>query len=204
MLASAASAAALRYTVQDGDGAFYGPKLEFHLIDRQARKWQCGTVQLDFVPPERLNASYVNERGERPHPVMIHHAVLGSLERFIGILLEHYDGWLPAWLAPDQIVVASLGEDTLAYANEAADRLEDGGLRVMRDFSAERLPRKIVDARQQRVPIFATVRPREVERRGLTLRMRDGGMHSMPLDEALAHLVRAVRAPSRKPISADL
>ncbi len=197
MLAAAAGAAGLRYAVQDGEGAFYGPKLEFHLIDRQQRKWQCGTVQIDFVLPERLGASYVNERGERQHPVMIHHAVLGSIERFIGILLEHYDGWLPAWLAPDQIVVANLGGDTLAYASEAADHLEEHGCRVVRDFRAERLPRKIVDARQFRVPILAVVGPREVETRGLALRMRNGDTHAVSLDEASAYLAREIRLPSR-------
>jgi threonyl-tRNA synthetase len=198
MLASAASAAGLRFTVQSGEGAFYGPKLEFHLIDRQQRKWQCGTVQLDFVLPERLNAMYVNDQGERRHPVMIHHAVLGSIERFVGVLLEHYEGWLPAWLAPDQIVVANVGHDALAFANEVADVFEDQGCRVMRDFRYERLPRKIVDARSQRVPVFATVGAREAEARALALRMRNGDTHSLPLDEALAYLLDEVRSPSRK------
>ncbi|MGV2288236.1 threonine--tRNA ligase [Trinickia sp. YCB016] len=198
MLASAASAAGLRFTVQSGEGAFYGPKLEFHLIDRQQRKWQCGTVQLDYVLPERLNAMYVNEQGERRHPVMIHHAVLGSIERFIGMLLEHYEGWLPAWLAPDQIAVANVGQDALAFANEVADALEEHGCRVLRDFRYERLPRKIVDARSQRVPVFATVGAREVETRALALRMRSGDTHSLPLGEALAYLLDEVRSPSRK------
>jgi threonyl-tRNA synthetase len=198
MLASAATAAGLRYMVQNGEGAFYGPKLEFHLIDRQQRKWQCGTVQLDFVLPERLNATYVNSEGEKQHPVMIHHAVLGSIERFIGMLLEHYEGWLPAWLAPDQIVVANLGQDSLAYAEEIADRLDDHGLRVARDFRSERLPRKIVDARSQCVPVMAIAGAREAKARELALRERNGETRSHPLDEALAYLFEALRSPSRK------
>lgn len=197
MLAAAASAAGLRFDVQSGEGAFYGPKLEFHLIDRQGRKWQCGTVQLDFVLPQRLDATYVSDNGERRWPVMIHHAVLGSIERFIGILLEHYEGWLPTWLAPDQVVVANVGQEEHAYAAEAANIFEADGYRVMRDFRYERLPRKLVDARNYGVPIFAVVGPREARTKSLSLRMRNGDTHCMQRDEALAYLRREARSPSR-------
>jgi threonyl-tRNA synthetase len=114
------------------------------------------------------------------------------------MLLEHYEGWLPAWLAPDQVVVANVGQDSLAFGNEVADLLEDGGCRVMRDFRHERLPRKIVDARSLRVPVFATVGAREAETRALALRMRNGDTHSLPLGEALVYLLGEVRPPSRK------
>ena len=117
-LANAARAAGLDVRVTPGEGAFYGPKLEFHLTDSRDRSWQCGTIQLDFVLPERLDAEFVNERNERERPVMIHHAVLGSMERFIAMLLEHHEGWLPVWLAPEQVVVATISDANTAYAQE--------------------------------------------------------------------------------------
>jgi threonyl-tRNA synthetase len=111
-------------------GAFYGPKLEFHLTDSRERRWQCGTIQLDFVLPERLDAEFVNERNERERPVMIHHAVLGSMERFIAMLLEHHEGWLPMWLAPEQVVVATISDANTAYAREMMQALDDGDIRA--------------------------------------------------------------------------
>ncbi|WDD91687.1 threonine--tRNA ligase [Burkholderia sp. FERM BP-3421] len=196
-LAAAARAAGLRFTLQPGEGAFYGPKLEFHLIDRRGRKWQCGTVQLDFVLPERLGATYVDEKGEKRVPVMIHHAVLGSLERFIGILLEHYEGWLPAWLAPDQVVVASIGEAQRSFADQVAQAFESIGCRVARDFRAERLPRKIVDARALAAPILAIAGSQEARDGTVALRLRNGEQQVLPLDEALACVARATRVPLR-------
>ncbi|MDN8110445.1 threonine--tRNA ligase [Burkholderia vietnamiensis] len=196
MLASAARAAGLEFAILAGEGAFYGPKLEFHLVDRQGRKWQCGTIQLDFVLPERLGASYVAEDGAKATPVMLHHAVLGSLERFIGILLEHYEGWLPTWLAPDQIVVANIGDDHRAFADHAASAFEDIGCRVLRDFRAERLPRKISDATELAAPIVAIAGRKEALAGEVSLRMRGGEQHVMTIDAALAFLKQHARVPS--------
>ncbi|WP_265328635.1 aminoacyl--tRNA ligase-related protein [Burkholderia contaminans] len=196
MLASAARAAGLDFAIQAGEGAFYGPKLEFHLLDRQGRKWQCGTIQLDFVLPERLGASYVAEDGAKATPVMLHHAILGSLERFIGILLEHYEGWLPTWLAPDQIVVANIGKDERAFADNAAFAFEDAGCRVLRDFRAERLPRKIFDARELAAPIVAIAGRKEALAGEVSLRMRDGEQHVLTINDALAYVKQHARVPS--------
>src|SRR5262249_60784819 len=154
MLASAARAAELDPRAQPGEGTFYGPKLEFALRDRQGRDWQCGTIQLDFVLPERLDAGYFDSDGRRERPALLHHAVLGSMERFIGMLLEHHKGDLPLWLAPDQIVVANIGAAQADYAGHAAAELERSGLRAIADTRSERLARKILDAPPGRLPLL--------------------------------------------------
>ena len=192
LLEEAARSAGLDYKVLPGEGAFYGPKLEFALKDRAGRLWQCGTVQLDLVMPERLGAQYIDAKGEKAQAVMIHHAVLGSLERFIGILLEHYGGQLPLWLAPDQVMVASVTEAQADYARDVAERLEDAGLRVLLDEGPNRLARKIVDARALGVPVFLTVGEREVASRSVSLRDRSGEQSSLPLDAAVAQIATGV------------
>src|SRR5215468_9980463 len=126
-------AAGLTFEELPGEGAFYGPKIEFHLTDAIGRTWQCGTLQLDFVLPERLDATYVGEDGARHRPVMLHRAILGSLERFIGVLIEHYAGRLPLWLAPVQIVVANISAETAAYAGEVGQSCAAAGLRTLVD-----------------------------------------------------------------------
>jgi len=183
-LGAAARAAGLDYAIEAGGGAFYGPKLGFHLADRVGRAWQCGTIQLDFVLPERLGARYVDAAGRFVQPVMLHQAVLGSLERFIAILLEHYDGRLPLWLAPDQAVVAAIGEGCADYARTVADALGEGGLRVSLDLRPERLGRKIVDAREAGIPIVLAVGAREAAAGTVALRRRDGAQAEMTIAEA--------------------
>jgi threonyl-tRNA synthetase len=189
-LLAAARSAGLDCKVQPGEGAFYGPKLEFVLQDRLGRAWQCGTIQLDFVLPERFDISYVDASGARRRPAMLHRAVLGSVERFLGILLEQVRGALPPWLAPDQVVVAPVADAQEPYAREALARLCDAGVRASLDARAETLSRRIVDAHAAGVPLFAVVGKREVERRAVTLRDRDGGQRELPLDEAVGHVVR--------------
>jgi threonyl-tRNA synthetase len=193
-LGAAAQAAGLSYEVEPGGGAFYGPKLSFYLQDRVGRAWQCGTIQLDFVLPERLGARYVDSAGRFAQPVMLHHAVLGSLERFIAMLLEHYDGQLPLWLAPDQAVVASIGDDHADYARRVADELSAGGLRVALDVRAERLGRKIVDAREAGIPVVLAVGAREAEAGTVALRRRDGAQSVVAIAEAV-RLLRAEAVP---------
>jgi threonyl-tRNA synthetase len=185
VLQNAARAAGLDFVTQPGDGAFYGPKLEFSLEDRLGRRWQCGTIQLDLVLPEKLGAHYIDENGNRAVPIMIHHAVLGSLERFIGMLLEHCQGRLPLWLAPDQVLIAAVSDQHLGYAEEAAIQLESEGYRVVIDASNETLPKKIVNWRDRGVPILGVVGAREAEKCRISLRtLSDDVRADLPLGDA--------------------
>jgi threonyl-tRNA synthetase len=162
-LAAACKAAGMDYEIQPGEGAFYGPKLEFTLVDALARQWQCGTIQLDYQLPsaERLNAEYIGADGRKHHPVMLHRAVLGSLERFIGILIEHYAGAFPFWLAPEQIRVLPISDKALAYARRVQSELLAAGYRVTVDDSAEKLGAKIREASFWKVPYKLVVGPRD-------------------------------------------
>ncbi len=183
-LEAAAKAAELDYRVDPGEGAFYGPKLDFHLRDSHGRDWQCGTVQLDLVLPERLDASYIDSDGQRARPVMIHHAVLGSIERFIGMLLEHHSGDLPLWLAPEQVIVANITDASAPYAHEVASKLEADGLRVALDVRSDRIAKKIIDARSAGIPVLAAVGEREARDGTVSLRQRDGSQDVVALNDA--------------------
>lgn len=193
LLLAAAREAGLECLNQPGQGAFYGPKLEFILKDRLGREWQCGTLQLDLVLPERFNLHYVDASGARRRPVMLHRALLGSLERFIGILLEHHGGALPAWLAPEQVVVAPVGEGALAYAERLASRLREAGCRVRVDGRGESLSRKVAEAHEAGVPWLAVVGAREVEAGSVRLRQRGGQQKDAPWEQAVAELVAECR-----------
>jgi threonyl-tRNA synthetase len=187
-LESAAQAAGLEYQVQPGEGAFYGPKLDFILTDARGRQWQCGTVQLDFVLPERLDAEYVDRDNQRRRPVMIHHAVLGSMERFIGMLLEHYEGRLPFWLAPEQVLVASIMPEQAAYAAEVGAALEAADFRALVDQRPERLSQKVLEAREAHIPVLLAVGAREAAAGAVAWREADGKSSVMPLAQALERL----------------
>ena len=189
LLLEAAREAGLDCLMQPGQGAFYGPKLEFVLEDRMGRAWQCGTIQLDLVLPERFDLSYVDREGQKRRPLMLHRAMLGSLERFIAILLEHHEGALPVWLAPEQGVVAAVGEAAGDYARRFAERLRRGGCRVSVDERAESLSRKIVDAHQAGVAWLVVVGKREMEQNAVRLRRRDGEQCDLSWDDAVARLV---------------
>jgi threonyl-tRNA synthetase len=171
---SAARKAGVEPVIAEGDGAFYAPKLDFVVRDAIGREWTCGTLQLDYVLPERLEAEYVGEDGAKHRPVMLHRAVLGSLERFIGVLIENYAGAFPTWLSPVQVVVASISEAAEAYAHEAADELRKAGLRVEVDTRGEKINYKIREHSLQKVPVIAVVGAKEAEERKLALR-RFGG-----------------------------
>src|SRR5262245_9913694 len=188
MLLAAARAAGLNPRLQAGEGTFYGPKLEFILRDRQGREWQCGTIQLDFVLPERLDATYVDADNKRRRPAMMHQAILGSIERFLAMLLEHHSGDLPLWLAPEQIVVASIGEAQAVYAEQVADAFEQADFRVALDIRPERLPRKIMDARASGIPLLIAVGVREAGDETVSLRSRDGRQDVLPLAAAIESL----------------
>jgi threonyl-tRNA synthetase len=169
-LAEAVEAVGLPYEVQPGEGAFYGPKLEFQLKDCIGRTWQCGTLQLDFVLPERLDAAYIGEDGEKHRPVMLHRAILGSLERFIGILIEQYAGKFPLWLAPVQVVVAPITNDLDDYATDVVRRLKDAGIRAESDLSTNKINYKVREHSDRKVPFIFAVGGREKEQDSVSVR----------------------------------
>ncbi|MSO99157.1 MAG: threonine--tRNA ligase [Rhodospirillaceae bacterium] len=173
-LRDATSAAGLETKLNSGDGAFYGPKLDFILRDAIGREWQCGTFQVDFVLPERLGAEYVGEDGAKHRPVMLHRAILGSMERFMGVLIENYAGKFPMWLAPLQVVVATITSDANAYAQDVAKTLQKAGLRVETDLRNEKINYKVREHSLAKVPIIAVVGMKEAEGRSVALRRLGG------------------------------
>ena len=173
------------YTVDEGDGAFYGPKLDFVLTDAIGREWQCGTFQADFNLPNRLDAEYVGEDGKKHHPVMIHRAILGSFERFIGILIENYAGKLPFWLAPQQVVVASIISEVNDYALEVQELLKDQGIRAETDLRNEKISYKVRDHSNKKVPIILAIGKKEMSDKTVSVR-RIGSNENEVLDLNLA------------------
>jgi threonyl-tRNA synthetase len=198
-LERAALAAGVEVEKLPNEGAFYGPKLEFHLKDAIGRTWQCGTLQLDFVLPERLDAEYVAEDGSKQRPVMLHRAILGTFERFLGILIENYGGAFPMWLAPVQVVVATITSDADGYAEEAAARLRAAGLRVETDLRNEKINYKIREHSLTKVPVIAVVGRKEAETGQLALRRFGKEYQSVvSLDEAVTTLGHEALAPDLK------
>ena len=196
-LKAATEAAGLPYTLNPGEGAFYGPKLEFVLRDAIGRDWQCGTLQVDFVLPERLDASYVGEDGQRHRPVMLHRAIFGSMERFIAILIEQYAGKFPLWLAPVQAVVATITSDADDYANEVGRLCAQAGLRVEMDVANEKINYKVREHSLAKVPVMLVVGKREAEQRNVAVR-RLGGKEQeiLALDDAIARLTAESALPA--------
>jgi threonyl-tRNA synthetase len=187
-----------------GEGAFYAPKLEFHLTDAIGRSWQCGTLQLDFMLPERLNAEYVDSDSQRKRPVMLHRAIFGSMERFIGILIENYAGRLPGWLAPVQVVVATITQDADHYAAEVAERLTAAGIRVETDLRNEKINYKIREHSLAKVPVIAVVGKREAAERTVAIRTLGQEKQAfLPLDTAVAHLHSTMASPLDRVVSRD-
>jgi threonyl-tRNA synthetase len=195
-LADALVASGLKFDYAPGEGAFYGPKLEFHLTDAIGRTWQCGTFQLDYVLPERLDAAYVGEDGARHRPVMLHRAVFGSFERFIGVLIEHYAGKFPLWLAPRQVVVAPIISEADAYAEEAVAALRARGIRAEADLRNEKINYKVREHSLAKVPVILAVGHREVDDRTVSLR-RLGEKESrvLALDAVVAELAAEATPP---------
>ncbi|UQI41452.1 threonine--tRNA ligase [Vreelandella venusta] len=186
----------LDYQLNPGEGAFYGPKLEFVLRDAIGRDWQCGTLQVDMNLPERFGLDYVDEQGQRQRPVMLHRALFGSLERFLGILIEHHAGKLPAWLAPQQAVVMSITEPQAGYANTLAETLCGAEIRAKADVRNEKIGYKIREQTLQRIPFLLIVGSREAAEGKVTLRHRDGtDLGTLPVDEAITLLAEHSRAP---------
>ena len=194
LLEQAARRAELSPQLAAKAGAFYGPKLEFSLPDRLGRRWQCGTIQLDLVLPERFDVSFVDAAGRRQRPLMLHRATLGSLERFLGVVLEQHAGHLPGWLAPDQIVVIPIEAELESYAAEVQAELIRAGLRAVVDAKNESLARRIALAHELGIPYVIVVGRRERDARALSLRAQDE-RRVLPLDEAVTELVRRCAAP---------
>ncbi|WP_321149694.1 threonine--tRNA ligase [Aeromonas jandaei] len=200
-LAEALELNGLKYDLQPGEGAFYGPKIEFTLHDCLDRAWQCGTVQLDFALPGRLGATYVGENNERHVPVMIHRAILGSIERFIGILTEEYAGLFPAWLAPTQAVVMNITDNQAEYAVKVAKALNDAGLRAKADLRNEKIGFKIREHTLKRVPFMLVCGDKEVEAGQIAVRTRKGAdLGTYPVEEFIALLTQEVQTRGQKKV----
>jgi threonyl-tRNA synthetase len=195
-LKAAVELAGLPYTYNPGEGAFYGPKLEFHLRDALGRQWQCGTLQLDFNMPGRLGAAYVGEDGGRHTPVMLHRAILGSMERFIAILIEHYAGRFPLWLAPVQLVIATITSEAADYAGEVAQACAAAGLRCASDTGNEKIGYKVREHTLAKVPVLLVVGRREAANRSVALRRLGGNEQEvLALGEAVARLKEEAAVP---------
>ncbi len=181
-LRSALDELGLPYVVNEGDGAFYGPKIDFHLTDSIGRTWQCGTIQLDFQLPQRFDLTYMGADGEKHRPIMIHRVVFGSVERFIGILIEHFAGAFPFWLAPVQVKILPISEKYLEFAGKVRAALEDAGIRTELDERSEKIGFKIRAAQMEKVPFMMVLGDKEAESGEVAVRARDGSQETMSLD----------------------
>jgi threonyl-tRNA synthetase len=195
-LRTAAEAAGLEMTLNPGEGAFYGPKLEFVLRDAIGRDWQCGTLQVDTVLPERLDAHYIAEDGSKTRPVMLHRAILGSFERFLGILIEHHAGRFPLWLAPVQVVVATITNDADDYAKAVLAKLKAAGLRAELDIRNEKINYKVREHSLAKVPALLVVGKREEENQAVAVRrLGSQAQEILALDDAIATLTKEATVP---------
>lgn len=193
-LRSAMEELGVPYVVNEGDGAFYGPKLDFHLEDSIGRTWQCGTIQLDLQMPQRFDLTYVGPDNEKHRPIMIHRVIFGSIERFIGILTEHFAGKFPLWLAPVQVKLLTVAEAFSDYAKEVAAKLEEAGLRVELDIRNEKIGYKLREARNERVSYICVIGEKEMNANTVTVRSNKvGELGEMPVDEFTAKLVEEVK-----------
>jgi len=183
----------IKYIVNEGDGAFYGPKIDFHLQDAIGRTWQCGTIQLDFQMPERFDIHYIDSNNEKQRPVMLHRTVFGSIERFIGILIEHFAGKFPLWLSPVQVKILPISDKFVDYAYEVQKELKKLGMRVNVDARAEKIGFKIREAQLEKVPYMLVIGEKEVENNTLSVRSRDlGDLGSMKKEEVIEKFVKEI------------
>jgi len=194
-LRQALTACSLQWEELEGEGAFYGPKIEYHIKDALGRSWQCGTLQLDMVLPERLGAEYVAEDNSRRRPVMLHRAIVGSMERFLGILIEHHAGAMPSWLAPTQVVVMNIAESQAEYAQSVAQSLQKQGLRIELDLRNEKISYKIREHTLEKVPYLLVVGDKEREAQTVAVRARGGvDLGVMPVDAFVERLGQDIKA----------
>ncbi|MBI9073815.1 MAG: threonine--tRNA ligase [Desulfatibacillum sp.] len=197
-LKSALDKSGREYKINEGDGAFYGPKIDIHIKDALGRTWQCGTIQLDMNLPERFDLTYVGADNQRHRPVMIHRVIYGSIERFLGILIEHYAGKFPLWLAPCQAVILAMNDDVAGYAKEVKARLEEAGMRMEIDLRAESINKKVRDAQLSKIPLMLTVGAKEEANKTLAVRTLDGKVkYGVTLEGLLEKVIPHVQ--SRNP-----
>jgi threonyl-tRNA synthetase len=173
-LRSALEESKLPYQINKGEGAFYGPKIDVKLQDALKREWQCATIQVDFAMPERFELSYIGADGEKHRPVMVHRVILGAMERFIGVLTEHFAGAFPTWLAPVQVILLTVTDPQIPYAEKVYRRLVESGIRVEKDFRNEKLGLKIREAEMQKIPYMVVIGDREVQKDLISPRARTG------------------------------
>jgi len=184
----------LKFRINEGDGAFYGPKIDFHIKDCLGRSWQCGTIQLDFSMPERFNLEYTDNEGQKKQPVMIHRTVIGSIQRFVGILIEHYAGQFPLWLSPVQVKILPINGSLAKYANEIKNKLEEENMRVEVDLRAESLGKKIRDSEMEKVPYMIIVGDKEKKAKKISVRSKvKGDLGSMSLKKFTEKLAEEIR-----------
>ena len=186
------------YVINEGDGAFYGPKIDFHLEDSLGRTWQCGTIQLDMQLPERFQLEYTDKDGEKKRPVMIHRVCFGSIERFIGILIEHFAGHFPTWLAPVQVKVLPISDKYADYAKKVEAAFEDAGVRVETDHRAEKIGYKIREARNERVPYIVVVGEKEAENNTLSVRCKGEDLGAYKLDDFIAEIKEEIKNKTKR------
>jgi threonyl-tRNA synthetase len=185
------------YEINEGDGAFYGPKLDFHLEDSIGRTWQCGTIQLDFQMPERFELEYTGADGEKHRPVMIHRVVFGSIERFIGVITEHFAGAFPTWLAPEQVRILPISEKHLDFAETIRKTLYDAGIRVELDTRSEKIGYKIREAQLRKIPYMLIVGDKEAESGTVSVRSRSkGDIGSANVDKFLSDILNEISSRS--------
>ena len=196
---NASKATGLPFNINNGDGAFYGPKLDFYLHDAIGRKWQCGTLQVDFNMPGRLGASYVGEDNEKHTPVMLHRAILGSLERFTGILIEHYEGRFPVWLAPIQVVVATITSKADKYAQEIEEKFISKGIRVILDSRNEKINYKVREHSVNKVPYIFVVGVNEMDDKTVAIRkLGSNKQEILNIQDSLNMILKETAAPDNK------
>ncbi|UCD31650.1 MAG: threonine--tRNA ligase, partial [Desulfobacterales bacterium] len=182
------------YKINEGDGAFYGPKIDFHIKDALGRTWQCGTVQLDMSLPERFDLFYIDKDNEKQRPIMIHRTVFGSIERFFGILTEHFAGKFPLWMAPVQVVILAINDELVPYANELKVKLEHAGLRIELDSRTESLNKKVRDAQLRNIPLILTYGEKEKASGHISLRTLDGKVRfGIPYETFLAQVLAHIK-----------
>jgi threonyl-tRNA synthetase len=196
-LVGALNSRGLPYHICEGEGAFYGPKIDIKLKDALQRRWQCATIQCDFTLPERFDLTYVGADGNRHRPVMLHRVILGSLERFLGVLIEHFAGAFPVWLAPVQVILLPITERVHTYTQEVANLFIAQGLRVEVDYRPETLRYKIREAQLQKIPYMVVIGDREAAERSLSPRLRDGTeLKGLQIDEFVARLLQESQTPA--------
>jgi threonyl-tRNA synthetase len=193
-LRAALEATGLPYEVKEGDGAFYGPKVDFHVLDSIGRSWQLGTIQLDYSNPERFDLSYVGEDNTEHRPVIIHRAVSGSIERFIAILIEHYAGAFPIWLAPEQVRVLPITNEYAPYARKVTERLEEAGVRVHLDERSETLKYRVAEGARMKIPYMLVIGAKETEQGTVSVNVRGAGKEQKPNVVGLDQFVALVKS----------